>query len=157
MVQSADPVSREDHGCSRRRSLHWTAQRSVLGDPKMSPVLVVVGPELGEQAPKVLLVENDDVVEQLPAYRTDQTFGDLILPGAPVAGSLGGERHGGRRAITSVEKAGSQSKRRYFKRLGATSKEKASRSCWTTHAADGDSVTLQCRTWRRACPMANHT
>jgi len=58
---------------------------------------------------------------------------------------------------TSAEKAGSRSKRRYVKRLDTTSKEEASRSCWTTHEAERDSITLQWKTWRRARPMVNRT
>jgi hypothetical protein len=133
------------------------APRSVLVDPAVRAVLVIIGPVLAQQAPQVLLVEDDDVVEQLPPYRAHQALGHSVLPGAVVAGPLGSERHGGHRADHRVREMESRSQSRYLERQDASSKEKASRSCWTTQGADGDLVTLQCRIWRRAWPMANQT
>ena len=59
MVQSAEPAPSVDSRRGGRTLFQWAAKRSVLVDPEMSPVLVVVGPVLVEQALKVLLVEDD--------------------------------------------------------------------------------------------------
>ena len=68
MVQSADPASGLDDYRSCRTLLYGARYGSVLGDSEMSPVFGVVGPVLAEQTPKVLVVENDDVVERLPPH-----------------------------------------------------------------------------------------
>ena len=68
MVQSADPASGLDDYRSCRTLLYGARHGSVLVDSEMSPVFVVVGPVLAEQTPKVLVVENDDVVERLPPH-----------------------------------------------------------------------------------------
>ena len=95
MVQSTDPPSGLDQPPWCRTLLCGAPHWSILVDSEVSPVLVVVGPVFLEQAPKVLLVKNDDVIEQLPPYRAHQALGDPVLPGTLVAGPLGCERHGG--------------------------------------------------------------
>ena len=74
MVKPAGPASGLDRCRYCRTLLYRAAQRSVLLDPKMSSIFVVVSPVLVEQPPKVALVENDDVVEQLSANRTHQAL-----------------------------------------------------------------------------------
>ncbi len=113
MVQSADSASSVDGRHCGRTLLYRAAQRSVLVDSQMRPIFVVIGPVLVEQAPKVLLVENDDVVEQFAAYRTHQALGYSVLPWTLVAGPLGRERQGGCRA-DHLEKIESRSNSRYL-------------------------------------------
>jgi hypothetical protein len=45
--------------------------------------------ELGEQAAKVLLAEDDDAIEQFAANGADQTLHGAILPGALEGGADG--------------------------------------------------------------------
>jgi hypothetical protein len=98
VVKAADPGSSVYGRSCRWMLLHRANQWSVLVDSQMRPVVVVVDPVLMQKALKVVLVENDEVVEQLPPYRTHQALGHPVLPGALVAGPLGGEDHGGRGA-----------------------------------------------------------
>ena len=62
MVQSTDPPSGLDQPPWCRTLLCGAPHWSILVDSEVSPVLVVVGPVFLEQAPKVLLVKNDDVI-----------------------------------------------------------------------------------------------
>ncbi len=80
MVQGSHPDGGVDGRCSSRTSLCQTKQRSVLADPEMRVVLLIVGPVLGEETLQMLFVENDDVVEQLAPNGTRQALGDPVLP-----------------------------------------------------------------------------
>ena len=62
MLEPADPASGLDRRPCSGTLLDGATQRGVLLDPEVRPVLVVVDPVLRKQAPKMLLVENDDVV-----------------------------------------------------------------------------------------------
>ena len=55
----------------------------------MRSILVVVGDELGEDRPEVLLVEDDQVVEALAAERPDHPFRDSIRFRRPNRGADG--------------------------------------------------------------------
>lgn len=44
------------------RRLNGTSHRRVFLDPEMRPIFVVIGHVLAEQAPKMLVIENDGVV-----------------------------------------------------------------------------------------------
>jgi len=59
----------------------------------MRPIIVVVGQVLAEQSPKMLVIENDGVVEQFAPYRPHEPFGHPVLPRALVARTRGLERH----------------------------------------------------------------
>jgi hypothetical protein len=63
VVQAPDPPPGFDC-CRRPRSapLHGTSHRRVFLDPEMRPIFVVIGHVLAEQAPKMLVIENDGVV-----------------------------------------------------------------------------------------------
>ena len=141
-----------------RTRLHRTSQRRVLVDPEMRPILVVVGQVLAEQAAKMLVVENDDVVEQLAPNRPHESLGHSVLPRALVARTRGLERH---RRDRGDHRRGEDRVpvEHQVSRAGrpASSKGNASRSCCTTHGAVGLSVTLQCTISRRECLIANQT
>ena len=95
VVQTADSAASMDGRERAGTLLNGSARGSVLVDSEMSPVLVVVGPVLGEQASEMFLVENDNVVQELSPCRTHQAFGDPILPRTAIAGPLGTQCHGG--------------------------------------------------------------
>jgi len=80
VVQSADPASGLDDYRSCRTLLYGARHGSVLVDSEMSPVFIVVGPVLAEQTPKVLLVGNDDVVEQLRVEQDRLRVHDHVPP-----------------------------------------------------------------------------
>src|SRR6266508_3549236 len=76
-----------------RAQVHGTKHRRVLVDPEMRPIPVVIRQVLAEQPPKMLVVENDDVVEQVAPYRPHESLGHPVLPRALVARPRGLEPH----------------------------------------------------------------
>jgi hypothetical protein len=54
----------------------------------MRPVVVVIADVFGHQSLEVSLVEDDDMIEQLPAAAADKAFGDPVLPRAAEASPL---------------------------------------------------------------------
>ena len=57
----------------------------------MRPVVVVIADVFGHQSLEVSLVEDDDMIEQLPAAAADKAFGDPVLPRAAEASSFGSD------------------------------------------------------------------
>ena len=81
VMQTADPGEADDVGCRGGPLLDRTPARGVLAYPDVRPVRVVAGDERLDQLPRGALVEDDDVVEKLPAYCADKSLRDPILPG----------------------------------------------------------------------------
>src|ERR1019366_2815377 len=57
------------------------ASRSLLVQPEVGSVVVIIGNVLGEEALQMSLIQRDHVVEQVAAAASDPTLGDPILPG----------------------------------------------------------------------------
>ena len=55
----------------------------------MSPVFVVIIDVFVHEAFEMAFVQNDHVIEQIPAAGTNEAFRHSVLPGASEAGSLG--------------------------------------------------------------------
>jgi hypothetical protein len=55
----------------------------------MGSVVMVVAGVFGHEAFQMSLIENDDVVEQVPATTANKALGDAVLPGTAVAGPFG--------------------------------------------------------------------
>lgn len=60
----------------------------------MGAVAVVVSDILAKQAPKMIRVEHDDMVEELAATTADPAFDDTVLPGAPIRSTGSFDRKG---------------------------------------------------------------
>jgi hypothetical protein len=80
-------------GGACRAQVHGTNHRCVLVDPEMRPIPLVVRQVLAEQPPKMLVVENDDLVEQIAPYGPHESFRHPVLPWALVARPRGLEPH----------------------------------------------------------------
>ena len=78
MVEPTDTWERHDAADLRR--LYLALGGGVRLQGHVRPVDVIVGEVLSENSPKMLLVENDHVVETLATDRADQSLGVGILP-----------------------------------------------------------------------------
>jgi hypothetical protein len=83
VVQATDP-GQADYvgGYAAGALLDGPPERRVLAHPEVRAVPVVGVDEGVEQPAEMVLVEDDDVVEQLPPNGGDEALGDPILPGA---------------------------------------------------------------------------
>ena len=72
---------------------HATRPAGILAEGKMRSVIMVVVEELSQQPAKMLLVQNDHVIEQLAPASTDPALRDAVLPGAAEAGPNGANFH----------------------------------------------------------------
>jgi hypothetical protein len=61
--------------------LDWTSQRRIFGQSKMGPDIVVVGGVALEDPAQVVLAQDHDVIQALPADRADHPLRMAILPG----------------------------------------------------------------------------
>ena len=86
VVDAANSGDGDDLGILRRPGLNRARLRRVLVQRQVASVFVVVGYEFRDQPAGMGLVEDDNVVQQLPAERQCPAFTDSILPRRPVAG-----------------------------------------------------------------------
>jgi len=94
-----------------------------------------------EHAPEVRLVQDDHVVEALPADRADYALNIRILPGTRRCRNDFGDADTSDAALEH----------------GAISSGKASTTCCAAHSAVGCAVTLACRMRRRWCDSTTRT
>jgi hypothetical protein len=89
MVQA--PKLRCTNNLGLRRSV--LCSRSTCGrllrQSQVRPVVMVVADVFGHEPFEMPLVEDDDVIEQVPAAVADKALGDAVLPRASEAGPLG--------------------------------------------------------------------
>jgi len=90
-MQTTDLRDRDDGRSSRVD--HPPAIRRVLVQSKMRPGPVIVGKLRPEDAPKMRLVQDDDVVETLSSDRADHALDERILPGTRRRGHDLGDGH----------------------------------------------------------------
>ncbi len=79
VMQAADLG--DDHDGTKRRRLNAPRNRSVPLQGEMWTRDVVVLDVITQDAPQVPFAEDDQVVQALPAYRSDDSLGVGILPG----------------------------------------------------------------------------
>ena len=84
MMQPADHREGDDLPPIRRLALAWFG--GVLVEREVGPGAVIVLEVLPQDAPQVLLSENDDVVEAVPPNGTDHALAVRILPRGPRRG-----------------------------------------------------------------------
>jgi hypothetical protein len=77
-METTDFRDRDDW--SGRYSAGWTMIRRVFLEAEMRSGPMVVPDVRGEDAPKMRLVDDDDVVETLASDGSDQAFYERILP-----------------------------------------------------------------------------
>ena len=78
MMQPAD--GGQGHDASRLNGRHGARLRRILHEREVRARAVVVVDVGAKEASQMSLVEHDDVVETLAAYRADQAFHVWILP-----------------------------------------------------------------------------
>ena len=82
VMQAADTWQRfQSRGGWRR--LDRSAGRRVLVQPEVRAIFVVVGSVFASDAPHMLLIERDHVIETLAAETAHPSFRRAVLPGAP--------------------------------------------------------------------------
>src|SRR5208337_3637601 len=89
MVQTAEPWHRYDPATNAELPCGVPTGRCFLRQRKVSPVLMVIADVLKHKPFQVAFIENDHIVEQIPAAIPDPTLGDTVLPRTSEAGSLG--------------------------------------------------------------------
>ncbi len=89
MVQSAKPWHGDNFAVLVRTCHRLTPCRSLLAQAEMRSVAVIVADVLVHQAFQMAFVQNDHMVEQIPAAVSDPSFGHAVLPGTSEAGALG--------------------------------------------------------------------
>ena len=72
MMKAANSGQSNDLGLGGRSVLGWPIHRGIP-QPRVDSVGVVVVDILAEKTPQVLLVQNDHVIEKLPANAADRT------------------------------------------------------------------------------------
>src|ERR1700749_4947272 len=89
MMQTAKPWHRYDLAICAAVLLWLASFRRSFRQPEMRSILVVVTDVFVHQAFQVAFIDNDHVVEQVPAAAADPTLSDSVLPWTSEAGSLG--------------------------------------------------------------------
>ena len=87
MMQSTKSRLRDDFVFGRRQRHRNSTSGRVLPQLEMRPVFVVIADVFFEQSSQVPLVQNDQVVEQLPTHTSNPALGDAVLPGTSKSGS----------------------------------------------------------------------
>lgn len=146
MVQPAQ-TRRGNHRRARRRFLlNRTPMRCVLLQGVVNRVLVIIGYVLPNDSPQMFFVQRDHMIQDFSAAVSDPAFRQSILPGACTLVRFGFRPVAFRKVMNSPSNLESRS-RNTFRYGGASGK--ASRSCWTSHAAVGCRVMLKWRILRR--------
>ena len=89
MMESAQPWHRDNFAVGIRIFRSLTAGGRFLRQREMGAVLMVIADVLSHEALQMALVENDHVVEQVPAAVADPTVGNAVLPRTAETGPLG--------------------------------------------------------------------
>jgi hypothetical protein len=89
MMQTAKARHRDNFTRERRLLCRRSAVGSLLRQPEMCSVVVVVPDVIGHQSLEMMFVEHNHMVEQIAATAANEALGHAILPGTSVAGPLG--------------------------------------------------------------------
>ena len=84
MMQTADLG--DSHEGTKRRRLNAPRNRCIPLQGEVGPGLVVVTDVFPEDPSEMVLAEDDQVAQALPAYRSDDSLGVGVLPGRPWGG-----------------------------------------------------------------------
>jgi len=74
MMQTIEPRYRNDPAGANTAAYRLTTCRSLLVQPEMSPVLMVVAGVLFHETLEMAFVEHDDMIEQIFAAAADEAF-----------------------------------------------------------------------------------
>ncbi len=74
------------HDAPPDRRLDWTRDRRVFVQGEVCPRPMVVSEVRRQDLSEMPLVQDDEMVETLPAYRADEPFHERILPRAGGSG-----------------------------------------------------------------------
>ena len=83
MIESAEASARI-HGCLPRWPLFdWPVMRGVLREAVVNPILVIVRNVFTDEAPQVLFVQGNHVVQHFPPTATHPSLSDTVakVPG----------------------------------------------------------------------------
>src|SRR5579864_1508215 len=89
MMETADPREREHLRSVAGLVLNGTPIGSVLAEPVVGSVQMVIANVVPNQTSQVLFVQWNHMVQQLSAAASDPTFRYSVLPGRFPAGALG--------------------------------------------------------------------
>ena len=87
MMQIANSGHGENSTVNRGIHFHRTSGRRSLAQCLMGSIFMVVADLLTHEAFQITLIENDDMIEQVPAAVTDPAFCNAVLSRASEAGS----------------------------------------------------------------------
>lgn len=88
MMQSAQSRHEKDVAIGASGFSRLAAGGHFLRHAKMSSVVVVITDVIGHEAFQVPHIQNDHIVEQIPAAGAYPSLGETVLPRTAVAGSL---------------------------------------------------------------------
>src|SRR5438105_3959816 len=78
MMESVQPRAR-NHRCLRRLLLfEWPVMRGVLREAVVNPIVVKVGNVVTNEAPQVLFVQGNHVVQHFPPTATHPSLSDTV-------------------------------------------------------------------------------
>src|SRR5690349_20203825 len=89
MMETADPRQRNDLRPTARIALNRTPIGSILAQPIVRAVPMVIANVVPKQSSQVPFVERNHMVQQLPAAASDPSFSHSVLPRRILAGALG--------------------------------------------------------------------
>src|SRR5450432_2355129 len=98
MMKTADPRERNDLCSVSWVVFNGTPTGSILAEPIMSSVQMVIANILPNQPTQVLFVQRNHMVQQLPAAASDPSFRHSVLPGRFSARALGLQANGAQHA-----------------------------------------------------------
>jgi len=139
MMQSAQSRHRDDFAIRNGIRFVFAPAGRLLRQREVRPVLVVIANEFGHEPFQVAFVEDDHMIEQIPAASADETLRHAILPRTLEAGSLGLNIEAFYRVNHFIIEIGAVVE---DQERAEVSYGNASRNCWTTQALVGCLVTL---------------
>ena len=73
MMKAAEPGTGDHRRARRRFAFHLSSIRRILSEGIVNPVVVMVVDVSANEAPQMLFVQGDDVIENLPAAASHPT------------------------------------------------------------------------------------
>ena len=101
-MQTAEPWHGNNFAACTRCLRRQPSCRSLFLQPEVRPVIMVIADVLVHQALQVAFIENDYVIEQIPAATANESLRHAILPGVSFAKT----RYGQEKRLRSTVKRG---------------------------------------------------
>ena len=103
MMKAAAEWQTLDDGRTLRSRLNGSSSGTVLPEPKMGPVVVVIPQEFRDQPAEMVLVQSDHVVQKAASEGAVHPLHRSVLPGRTKSGDLPLDPEGGQERFLAGE------------------------------------------------------